>query len=556
MSDTYVQPATGARAPTRRCPGPTACAGLARAVLMFALATLLAALCSPTCAQIPRSAQRMLVVGQTAGPSTTAVTARIGTLTFGPTGLTSNRVAETLPNASAIAQIAVRDFGDTLSQSQLLAQARAHLGAQAPALAQALSAALQSRGLSQATFVFDQQVAILGSPAPRRLAWTLSVDRAGRASFGEPRLFDAQPHILHVQYIPLRLARGLPPGWAYPDGGILRWQRLDLLLQPIGPVATLDTGGAFDAPEALDGSAVDPEAGLRCLVDRRTRSDCPQAFTDIVTLIDEQGSASALVDYGLRLAPVYDAVPAGDGSSEQVARISLRVDQRELVYAGCSADMAFRNAGQYGYTLTAANDRYAVSPDGRFARLNRTDTTTLSPTIAYDWTRRLRPVAASALTPLILDPQDPAQPMLDAARVANLIFLAPITTSGQREHTVVSFVAPPNGRNRLQVEIRCSDEGVWTVRSQIADWAQCHSGGCNSTYSTYQAAFTDGQAALAAARFTAVTYRGQPWEPQQAGYDGGSMLSIWHDDYVCGGRIAAYFAFDGRYLGMASEADC
>jgi hypothetical protein len=202
------------------------------------------------------------------------------------------------------------------------------------------------------------------------------------------------------------------------------------------------------------------------------------------------------------------------------------------------------------------NDSYAVSPDGRFARLNRTDTTTLSPTIAYDWTRRLRPVAASALTPLILDPQDPAQPMLDAARVANLIFLAPITTSGQREHTVVSFVAPPNGRNRLQVEIRCSDEGVWTVRSQIADWAQCHGGGCNSTYSTYQAAFTDGQAALAAARFTAVTYRGQPWEPQQAGYDGGSMLSIWHDDYVCGGRIAAYFAFDGRYLGMASEADC
>lgn len=523
---------------------------------MFALATLLAALSNPTCAQIPRSAQRMLVVGQTAGPSMTAVTARIGTLTFGPTGLTSNRVAETLPNASAIAQIAVRDFGDTLSPSQLLAQARAHLGAQAPALAQALSAALQSRGLSQATFVFDQQVAILGSPTPRRLAWTLSVDRAGRASFGEPRLFDAQPHILHVQYIPLRLAHGLPPGWAYPEGGILRWQRLDLLLQPIGPVATLDTGGAFDAPEALDGSAVDPEAGLRCLVDRRTRSDCPHAFTDIVTLIDEQGSASALVDYGLRLAPVYDAVPAGDGSSEQVARVSLRVDQRELVYAGCSADMAFRNAGQYGYTLTAANDRYAVSPDGRFARLNRTDTTTLSPTIAYDWTRRLRPVAASALTPLILDPQDPAQPMLDAARVANLIFLAPITTSGQREHTVVSFVAPPNGRNRLQVEIRCSDEGVWTVRSQIADWAQCRGGGCNSTYSTYLAAFTDGQAALAAARFTAVTYRGQPWELQQAGYDGGSMLSIWHDDYVCGGRIAAYFAFDGRYLGMASEADC
>jgi hypothetical protein len=556
MLDPCVQPGTGTRMPTRRCPGPVSRAGLSRAILILAVASLLAARSGATVAQTPRSAQRMLVVTQTAGPALAAVTARIGTLTFGPTGLASDRIAETLSNASAIAQVAVRDFGPTLSQSQLLAQARTHLGSQAPALAAALSAVLQSRGLSQATFALDQEVAILGSPVPRRLAWTLSVDRSGRASFGEPRLFDAQPHILHVQYIPLRVASGLPTGWAYPDGGRLRWQRLDLFLQPIGPAATLDTGGAFDAPDALDGSTTDPEAGLRCLIDRRARSDCAQAPTDIVTLIDAQGSASALVDYGLRLAPVYDAVPAADGSHEQVARVSLQVDRRELAYAGCAADMAYRNTGQYGYTLAAASDRYAVSPDGRFARLNRTDTTTLSPTVAYDWTRPLRPVSAAALTALILDPQDPTRPMLAAADVANLIHLAPITTSGQREHTVVSFTAPPNDRNRLQVEVRCSDEGVWTIRSQIAPWAQCRSGGCNSTYITYQAMFTSGQAALAAAGFTAVNYRGQPWEPQQAGYDGGSTLTVWHEDYTCGGRIAAQFSFDGRYLGTGGEVDC
>jgi len=556
MLNSFMRPATEASVPSRRPVGLHARTCFKRAIPLFTAAALLAAVAGTAFAQSPRSAQRMLVVSQTAGPATASVTARIGTLTFGPTGLASDRVAETLPNGSAIAQVAVRDFGDTLPQSQLLAEARAHLGAQAPALAATLSAALQARGLGQATFVLDQQVTVRGSATPRRLAWTLSVDRAGRASFGDPRLFDAQPHILHAQYIPLRVADGLPAGWAYPDAGRLRWQRLDLMMQPIGPATTLDTGGAFDAPDIVDGSAADPEAGLRCLVDRRARSDCPQGLTDIVTLIDEQGAASALVDYGLRLAPVYDAVPAPNGAIEQVARISLQVDRRELAYAGCSADMAFRNTGQYGYTLTAANDRYAVSPEGRFARLNRTETSTLSPTIAYDWTRALRPVAAAVLTPLILDPQDPARPMLAAAELGNLIFLAPITTSGQREQTVASFVAPPNDRNRLQVEIRCTAEGTWTVRSQIAPWAQCRAGGCNSDYFAYEASFTAGQAALAPGASTALTYRRQAWEPLQAGYDGASTLTVWHEDYLCGGRIAARFAFDGSYLGTSDPPTC
>ncbi len=517
---------------------------------------LIGATASAALAQTARSAQRMLVVSQTASPSGASVTARIASLTFGPTGLASDRLAETLPNASSIAQVAVRDFGDTLSQAQLLSEARVHLGAQAPALAAALSSLLQARGVGQATFSFDQQVTVTGSARPRRLVWTLSVDRAGRTSFPDPRLFDAQPHILHAQYIPLRVATGLPAGWAYPDAGRLRWQRLNLMMEPIGPSSTIDTGGAFDAPDMLDGAPADPEAGLRCLVDRRARNDCPQGFTDIVTLIDEQGSASALVDYGLRLSPVYDAVATGNGGVEQVARLSLQVDQRELTYGGCSADMSFRNAGRFGYTLTAANDRYAVAPDGRFARLNRTETTTISPTLTYDWSRPLRPTAVSALTPLILDPLDPGRPLLAAASVANLLYLAPITTSGQSEQTVVNFMSPPLDRTRLQVEIRCSSEGNWTVRSMIAPWAQCRSGGCNSTYQTYEWTFTAGQAALAPAVFTAVTYEGYAWTPLQAEYDGATTLTVWHDDYPCSARTGARFSFSGQYLGTTGPPAC
>jgi hypothetical protein len=329
--------------------------------------------------------------------------------------------------------------------------------------------------------------------------------------------------------------------------------RLDLI-DACGLLAGDDGREHLDAPDLLDGSSVDPEAGVRCLVDRRNRVDCAPGLTDIVTLIDEQGSASALLDYGLRLAPVYDAVPAFDGRIEQVARISLQVDRREVSYAGCSADMPYRNTGRYGYTLVTSNDRYAVATDGRFARIDRTQETSLSPTLDYDWTRLLRPVAVSALTPLILDPQDPMRPLLTAASVPNLIRLAPITTSGQPDQTVLSFTSPPNDPGRVQVEIRCSIDGTWTLRSLIAPWAQCRAGGCNSTYLPYQATFTAGRAEVAPLSFTARVYTGYAWEPQQAEYDGASTITLWHLDYYCGDRVGARFSLGGQYLGLVAPA--
>lgn len=533
-------------------PHTHACTMLA-AVLVF-LGSLL---CSPCAgAQAPRSALRMLVVSQVATADASTVSARIGTLAFSAAGLATDRLAEALPNASGIAQASVRDFGNGLTQAQLLSAATAHLLPQAPALAAGLAAVLRARGLGQATFVFDQQVTVAGTARPRRLVWTISVDRAGRASHGEPRLFDDRPHILHVQYVPLRVAAGLPAGWAYPDAGWLRWQRLDLQLQPSGPAGAIDTGGAFDAPDALDGQPVDPEAGVRCLVDRRSRIDCPQGLTDVVTLIDEQGSASALLDYGLRLAPVYDAVPSGSGRFEQVARLSLSVDRREVSYGGCTSDMRLRNAGRYGYTLAASNDRYAVAPDGRFSRIDRTTTTVLSPTIAYDWTRTLRPTAVAALAPLILDPHDPSRPLLEASSIANLVHLAPITASGEQEQTVGSFMPTSYDQGRVQVELRCSIDGTWTVRSMIVPWARCLSGSCNSTYLPYEATFIAGQRSIAPPRLTAVLYDGRPWEAQQAEYDGAMTVTIWHDDACRGGRIGTQLSLDGRHSGLVGVSSC
>jgi len=533
----------------------------ARAMRLPALAIALLSFNDAARGQLDRSSQRMLLVNQTVSAPSAGVrstfAARVGTLAFTPGRLATDTGFETIANASTLAQIAPRDFGTGLTQSQLLSTASAHFAGQAPMLASALRAAIQTRGLTQASFVYDQRVIVAGAANPRQLVWTVNVDSRGRYSFADPQLFDQQPTILHAQYIPLRVASGLPQGWAYPDAGQLRWQLLNLQMQPVTAMNAIDTGGAFDPPDDLTAAPVDPESGLRCLVDRRSRPGCPAGLTDLITLIDQHGATGALLDYGQRLSPVYDPVANGAGGIDQVARVSMQVTLRELTYNGCTADMPYRNAGQYGFTVQSVNDRYQVAPDGRFSRVNSVQSTSLSPTQSYDWTRLLRPTAVSALAPLVLDPQDPARPMLPAASIPNLLFLAPITTQGAESQTLASFVSPPFGITRLQLEIRCSVSGPWTARSIIAPWAQCRAGGCNSNYYPYESSFTPGQPAPGTRRSTAITYRGAAWEPQQIDFDGAGTLTFWHDSSAnCNGMIGLQFSLAGQPLGVINYQPC
>lgn len=528
----------------------------------FAGAAALALWCIAAAqAQPNRSGQRVLLVNQTVtGPETGAVSsisARVGTLAFGPGGLRSDRSVEPLSQASVIAQASVRDFGSNLSQRQIIAQASTDLAGQVGSIAAALRRALQVRGLTQASFVFDQRVSIAGAARPMQLVWTLGVDSTGRSSFASPRLFDTQPSVLHAQYVPLRVAQGLPQGWAYPDAGQLRWQLLNLQMQPIGPITTVDTGGAFDPPDDTGGTPVDPESGLRCLVDRTARPDCPAGLPDLISLIDQNSAASALLDYSQRLAPVYDAVAGSPGEVEQIARMSMQVDIREVTYGDCSADMSYRNAGQYGFTLLASSDRYTVQPDGRYARLNRRESTLLSPTQRYDFTWPLRPIAASELATLILDPADPSRPLLPASDIRNLLFLAPVTITGGGNRIVANYTSPVSGATRLQLDIGCSAQGTWRVRSTIAPWARCHGGNCNSDYFAYEADFVTGRAEAAPARTTAVSYRGIAWETQQVTYDGARTFTFWHAPaFGCSATIGAQFSLSGEFLGVLGFVPC
>lgn len=61
------------------------------------------------------------------------------------------------------------------------------------------------------------------------------------------------------------------------------------------------------------------------------------------------------------------------------------------------------------------------------------------------------------------------------------------------------------------------------------------------------------QPALAPMRFSALNFCGQPWEPQQAEYDGGTTLTLWHHDLYYGNRVGARFSFADQYMGLVGQ---
>ena len=429
-------------------------------------------------------------------------------------------------------------IGDREDVRQVLAAAGRY-GLQAAGLASRVATALRRLGATRGLFVADQAVLLAGEDTPRRLVWTLTVDAQGRATHGAPRLHAHQPTLLHLRYVPRRLAAGLPSAWGYGDAGRLVWQPVDLLLRPLAGPRVIDTHGAFDGPLPRPGESSDPDAGLACLIDRRASPACPAGLPDATGLIDEHGAAWALLDYARALEPVYDEQPAPDGTIEQVARTALAITRRELDTRGCDAEATYRNAGTLGLALLASTDRLTVTPDGRHAPLSRTTETWMSPTREFDHVRPVGTHDPLALAPYIIDPLAPEGPLLDVASVPGLHALAPVERGVHATRTHARWSAPHGGTARVDVEVSCPEPGQWLARATIAPWARCHGGACNSTYGSRELMFSRGRTASAGWSWTAVTYRGHVWEPQRIDYDGADTLVFLHlSQDSCGHTVA------------------
>ncbi len=322
------------------------------------------------------------------------------------------------------------DAGAARQPSALIADLKVGIAARANLIAASMVAQMRGQNSPTGVMEFKQDV-LLPNSQKGVLTWRMMVDSSGAMRYGDPEVLPEEALTLDVVYTPLSLSAALPAAWPrYADAGLLKWRLIDKTGTARTAWTSVDAAGAFDNPESTGGGAVDPDAGLKCLILDRTQCGGP---IDIKTLMDQQGAAAAYVAYTRRLAPVYDDVadPNRPGEFLRRARISLSVDSRELTYNGCGQALTYRNQGAYGFTLAARSEKYLVDANLRYYPVDWADETRISPTEPYDKSVSVERAQIASIGAMIITPGGGGNELVNSADVSGIIYLAPVVQNGQ-----------------------------------------------------------------------------------------------------------------------------
>jgi hypothetical protein len=334
--------------------------------------------------------------------------------------------ARTIVDRSGAPTLPILSVAPMLPVSELKAQSARWIRDAAPGFIGMLDRWMREQGAALALFTYRQPVQVQGASRPRWLVWQLTLQTGPRAQYGDPRVIDPSAGPIEVRYRPRALSAGLPADWAPPDGGSLAWRLLDVHQVPVSEWQRIDAGGAWDEPASTDGQPVDPDAGLRCLANRRLQGHCASA-PDVQSLLDQTGAPYALLGYVRSLKPVYQTVHAADDGLVQTPQLSLAVDVREWQRAGCSSGR-YRNAGSWGLALVARTEYYRVDPGGSAQYLRAEDTSSMSPRVSYDVVHEgLTGESAQSLADRLVDPHRPDGPLLPMGALAGLVNAVPVT---------------------------------------------------------------------------------------------------------------------------------
>lgn len=417
---------------------------------------------------------------------TSQVSATTGPVAYSPSAGSLDQQGNTavpVADTTAIPVLTSTTYGNgTLSQAQIIAQATTYIDGQEARLATDLSAYLASIHADRAYFTYDQEVMPVGAAHSMRLVWTFTVDSSGAATYAAPQILDTDPVMIYMVYTPSAVAAGLPAGWAYPNAGVLQYQLRNTAGTALSNWVSINTYGAFDEPQS-GGAAVDPDAGVKCLVDA-TSGGCPQGYPDAKTLIATHGAMYAILDYVRMVQPEYtqQESPPGSGQYVQVPVMSMSVNSRVFDTDYCS--LSYTNQGQYGYTLLNQTDRYYVPASGAYAQIGSYQGTSISPTQSYSYTRTDLTASQQALvSTLIIDPTSPMGGYLTAADVPNLVYLAPITENqcippppppppctynASTDYVMISM--PPAGYYTWNTEVQVMSGGTMVYRYGFGDY--------------------------------------------------------------------------------------
>lgn len=335
---------------------PTMFRALFTAVVL--LASVAPVLAQPVSARQLGSAQfrEVMHINQNVELDGSAVmSARVGPLTTSTKGFGINKNVTVLPD-SPVKPLPAVAVSNPVGRMQALATSAQWANGHINSLRSDVARYAQKTGLSSVVFTYTQEINVVAvneegvsSTKRQAIAFVVSFDATGRPLYGAPKIVDPEPTILEAIYTPMRAAEGLPTNWAYPDRGTLKYRVLKKDLSPLTNFKSLQLAGEFDD----DRSPTDPDAGLRCLMDRRNPG-C-SGPTDIRALLDETGSSFGIVDYVRQLEPDYEGESdTPDGVLQ--GRGALSYDKR--IYQ-CDA---YVNEGHWGYVLTMRAERYLAEP--------------------------------------------------------------------------------------------------------------------------------------------------------------------------------------------------
>lgn len=235
-----------------------------------------------------------------------------------------------------------------------------------------VKAYMLTRGISIAYFSYYQEVSIsttAGAPRKKGVMWSGTVDLNGRALYGDPRIVDADPIYLDIQYYPLATGVGVVANEGYPNGGKMTWRILNRKLQQISSGSTVvDVAGAYDDPEDDEGDL----GSVSCFIDKRHPScdlTLPSSTKDAATIANSVGASGIFAFYAQRAQ--LDYVQQGE---DYVPKIAVSFDKREL---NCTA---LKETVTVGKSVTLNGNLYYGVFNGKFFeynvmdRVNRTDT--------------------------------------------------------------------------------------------------------------------------------------------------------------------------------------
>lgn len=356
---------------------------------------------------------------------------------FDISGQTSSIVA--LSNSAPA--MAVSTYGNlSLTSAQIISTSMAYIQQQLASYIPKLTAYASTLDVSRVYYTLDQEVLPTGATSSVRLVWSMMVDANGHATYAQPTIYNASPGFVYVSYTPLAVASGLPQNWQYTSAGVMTYQLFSTTGAALSAVASVDTKGAYDAPQAST-TAVDNDAGLKCLIDN-TIGGCSTSYPSAKGLIGSLSASFAIVDYLRMVQPVYNEVesPAGSGNYAQIPAVSIGVTLRSWFYQTCTSK-SYRNIGYYGYTLLTQVDRYLVQGDGSYALQYSYQGSNASPYENYDYTRGLTDAEFTALSAYMIDPSNPSSTLLATSSVPNLVQLAALSEGASQAPTTYSVVS-------------------------------------------------------------------------------------------------------------------